>query len=74
MGIVIFKVESNWGAEYTCLYRVSRGWDWIYNDADFAKGTGAWERCRLGLGIEWRWQAIRARRFRTVQAGDDLWL
>lgn len=23
IGIVIFKVESNWGGELTCLYRVS---------------------------------------------------
>ena len=23
MGIVIFRVQSNWGAEFTCLYRVS---------------------------------------------------
>ena len=23
MGIVVFKVESNWGGDLTCLYRVS---------------------------------------------------
>ena len=25
VGIVIFKVESNWGGDLTCLYRVSLG-------------------------------------------------
>ena len=25
VGIVIFKIQSNWGGEYTCLYRVSDG-------------------------------------------------
>lgn len=25
VGIVIFKIASNWGADFTCLYRVSRG-------------------------------------------------
>lgn len=23
VGIVIFRVESNWGGDFTCLYRVS---------------------------------------------------
>lgn len=25
---VVVRVESNWGSDYTCLYRVSTAWVW----------------------------------------------
>lgn len=31
MGVVIFKIRGNWGADYTCVYRVSvAGYDSKY--------------------------------------------
>ena len=39
VGIVIFKIESNWGGDLTCLYRVSLKY---YGKNLLMTGTGSW--------------------------------
>lgn len=55
VGIVIFKIESNWGADFTCLYRVSpiTLTDCLLRDmnADAPLGQGARRAIAAGTGI-----------------------
>ena len=43
VGIVIFKIESNWGGDLTCLYRVSLLSLTIMTKRMLIIGTGPWQ-------------------------------